>query len=389
MSSKDREIDDELQALVDLCDRGLLPTDEAWQQLDEEGRDDSLLMQDVVEALHREAEPVDAGDAATDAAWQHFAARQHIGKPRLRWWRTAGIAALGMAAALLIAFLLVRPGDDTAKREVATTAHKAAPRPAAVEAPAPKAEEKATARLATVMRTATTRQAGSTVGQLIMDLQEQGYAVDGQVQRSSLPIPPGKLGKVVLPDGTEVFLYASSKLTYPSAFVGDEREVVLEGQAYFKVTHDSSHPFIIHTGNVSTRVLGTELCVSAYVGEPLHVSLITGVAEVVAAGDVCRLQPSEGVSLLDGSLVKKAENMDNYAYALKGYLYADDEPLENVMRRLGHWYGMKVVFADRRSLHRGIHIVCKGDEPPARVAELLSGMGAFTVSVEGDTFYVR
>lgn len=294
-----------------------------------------------------------------------------------------------MAAALLIAFLLVRPGDDKAKREVATTVHKAAPRPEAVEAPAPKAAEKATARLATVMRTATTRQAGSTVGQLIMDLQEQGYAVDGQVQRSSLPIPPGKLGKVVLPDGTEVFLYASSKLTYPSAFVGDEREVVLEGQAYFKVTHDSSHPFIIHTGNVSTRVLGTELCVSAYVGEPLHVSLITGVAEVVAAGGVCRLQPSEGVSLLDGSLVKKAENMDNYAYALKGYLYADDEPLESVMRRLGHWYGMKVVFADRKDLHRGIHIVCKGDESPARVAELLSGMGTFTVSVEGDTFFVR
>lgn len=222
-----------------------------------------------------------------------------------------------------------------------------------------------------------------------MELQNQGYAVDGQIQRTSQPVQPGKLAKVVLPDGTEAYLYASSKLTYPSSFVGDTRDVVLEGEAYFKVTHDASHPFIIHTAGAETRVLGTELNVRAYHGEPLHVALVTGVAEVTKNGDVCRLQPGEGVILRNGNLVKANEDMDPYTYALRGFLYADDMPLENVMQVLGHWFGMQVVYNDRQQATHRVHFFMRGDDSPQKAAELLSGMGIGNVTVENNRFVVK
>lgn len=186
--------------------------------------------------------------------------------------------AQAIAAALLLLFFITKPEEEQDLRSVATLTQK-------TSSPVSKEKKKAdtaaavaksatkTNTTATVTCTAMARRSLGNASQLIMELQNQGYAVDGQVQRSSQPVKPGKVGKVVLPDGTEAYLYASSKLTYPSVFVGNTRDVVLEGEAYFKVTHDASHPFIIHTANAMTRVLGTELDVRAFHGEPLHVAL--------------------------------------------------------------------------------------------------------------------
>lgn len=300
-----------------------------------------------------------------------------------------------MAAALLLLFLISKPEEGgQGLRSVATLTQKAsisaskenkkADTAAAVSKSATKGNT-----TATVTCTAMARRSLGNATQLIMELQNQGYAVDGQVQRSSQPVQPGKLGKVVLPDGTEAYLYASSKLTYPSSFVGDTRDVVLEGEAYFKVTHDASHPFIIHTANATTRVLGTELDVRAFHGEPLHVALITGVAEVVGGNDVCRLKPGEGVTLQGSNLLKREEDMDVYAYALRGFIYADDAPLENVLTSLAHWYGMSVSYTNRKNASRRIHFYMRGSDSPERAAELLNSMGAFDVSVKGNSFVVN
>lgn len=80
-----------------------------------------------------------------------------------------------------------------------------------------------------------------------------------------------------LSDGTKVWLSPHSKLTYPSNFKGNERLVNLDGEAFFEVAHDFSHPFIIKTGKVNTRVLGTSFSLSAYASEEdIDVTLLTG-----------------------------------------------------------------------------------------------------------------
>jgi ferric-dicitrate binding protein FerR (iron transport regulator) len=72
-----------------------------------------------------------------------------------------------------------------------------------------------------------------------------------------------------LADGSSVILSAGSRLNYPSSFDGmSKREVYLEGQAFFDIQHNESKPFIVHTGDVTTTVLGTAFNIKAIPGEP-------------------------------------------------------------------------------------------------------------------------
>jgi transmembrane sensor len=83
--------------------------------------------------------------------------------------------------------------------------------------------------------------------------------------------------QLILGDGTKVWLSPNSKLTYPSQFNGDKRIVSLEGEAFFEVSHDAAHPFIIQSEQVSTTVLGTSFNVSAYKSQQdINVTLVTG-----------------------------------------------------------------------------------------------------------------
>lgn len=389
MPNKETDIDDGLKAIID----GTYSDDE-WQDLDADAQDDLLLLADVAEAVCRSTPPADTEAGDTDEAWGRMSARIHGGKRRRPRLRIAFMAVAAAAAAVVFALLLVSPSatstDGGKTAEVRPqAAHKPKNATTGGTAQVEKQPETASKPAAAYTVTASTRGSMGSARQLIIDLQNQGYAVDKHVQRTSQPVLPGKLGKVTLPDGTEAYLYASSKITYPSAFVGDAREVALEGEAYFKVRHDASHPFIIHASGAETRVLGTELDVRAYHGEPLHVALITGVAEVADGSGVCRLKPGEGVTLQNGGMTKRQEDMDVYAYALRGLLYADDEPLGEVLHILAHWYGMTVSGSDCEGMERRIHFFMRGSDSPQHAASLLTGMGICTVTVDGDRFVVE
>src|SRR5258705_4020135 len=84
---------------------------------------------------------------------------------------------------------------------------------------------------------------------------------------NTISTKPGSKSKIELPDGTQVWLNADSKLRYSQDFMGAYREVQLTGEAYFDVAKDKSRPFIIHTGPIDIRVVGTSFNVRAYPNE--------------------------------------------------------------------------------------------------------------------------
>lgn len=93
-------------------------------------------------------------------------------------------------------------------------------------------------------------------------------------------VPHGKPEMKTLPDGSIVWINAGSKISYKAE--QNIRGVYLEGEAYFKVSHDAEHPFIVHAGNIAVKALGTEFNVSAYPGDDhVETTLITGKVQVV------------------------------------------------------------------------------------------------------------
>ncbi len=87
--------------------------------------------------------------------------------------------------------------------------------------------------------------------------------------------------ELILPDNSKVFLNANTSIEYPEDFKGNTREIKLEGEAFFEITKDASHPFIIHTANAYTKVLGTSFNILARKNsDQIVVSVKTGKVEV-------------------------------------------------------------------------------------------------------------
>lgn len=124
---------------------------------------------------------------------------------------------------------------------------------------------------------------------------------------NTISVPAGQRVNVVLPDGTKVCMNALSELTYPSAFAGKQRKVQLTGEAFFEVSHDADHPFVVETYACDVEVLGTKFDVEARPATSEFVaSLVEGSVKVSDRNDPqsrVLLNPSEQVHYVNRRLV--------------------------------------------------------------------------------------
>ena len=179
----------------------------------------------------------------------------------------------------------------------------------------------------------------------------------------TLSTPAGKDFKLILADGTTVWLNDRSRLQYPARFTGAERRVRLQGEAYFDVARQSGDvPFIVETDRMQVRVLGTEFNLSDHAGDRSHVTLVEGSVEVCGArGDRCvRIEPGEDARLNDdGSFAIRQVDTDVYVYWKEGYFFFDDAPLSDIMQQIGRWYNVDVVFDNTRAMSLRLHFFCE------------------------------
>lgn len=99
-------------------------------------------------------------------------------------------------------------------------------------------------------------------------------------QLATLTVPANGKQMIALADGSKVWVNAGGVLKYPKNFDGKTREVYLSGEAYFDIEHKDAQPFIVHTGNVLTTVLGTAFNINA--GKTVVVTVTRGKVSVMA-----------------------------------------------------------------------------------------------------------
>ena len=198
---------------------------------------------------------------------------------------------------------------------------------------------------------------------------------------SSIVTKNGNRTKIVLPDGSQVWLNAGSNLDYNnSVFNKDLREVTLNGEAYFDVTKNAEKPFIIHTKKMDIKVLGTAFNVRSYNDEKTaEASLIRGMIEVTLKDRKDQkiiLNSNEKISVGNdkiepavakpgktsviknnvGSISQFAieELKPNPTYNIipeiawtQNKLFFEDESLEDIGLRMERWFGKKVVITNQ------------------------------------------
>lgn len=150
-----------------------------------------------------------------------------------------------------------------------------------------------------------------------------------------------------LPDGTAIWLNAAGKLKVPETFNGKQREVILEeGEAFFEVKHDPTHPFIVHTSPINVQVLGTSFNIKAYKGlSNISVTVATGKVGVTGgAKTLAMLTPGQQLSydIKTGTTSQKEVNTEHIQSWKKGTTYLDQASFKELALTVKNLYGFNI-----------------------------------------------
>lgn len=165
---------------------------------------------------------------------------------------------------------------------------------------------------------------------------------------NELRVPAGGEYRLVLADGTEVYMNSESRLKYPVHFTGGERLVELEGEAYFDVVRDEAHPFVVRTKRLDVTVLGTGFNVMAYKNDArTEVTLVNGKVDVTSGKISEVLTPNRQFVMNNESreYEVKTVNVNTYIDWKNGILNFDAMSLDELADKLGRWYEVSFFFS--------------------------------------------
>jgi ferric-dicitrate binding protein FerR (iron transport regulator) len=175
------------------------------------------------------------------------------------------------------------------------------------------------------------------------------------VSFNTLRTPRGGQYKVVLADGSEVWLNASSSLRFPTAFTGNQREVELTGEAYFEVAKNKEKPFRVKVGDMQVNVLGTHFNINAYSDESaVRTSLLEGSVKIIKGKTSGLLKPGEQGTLKwnDDKLEIKEANMNEVMAWKNGLFQFEGADITTIMKQISRWYDVEIVYSGKVPVRR-------------------------------------
>lgn len=171
-------------------------------------------------------------------------------------------------------------------------------------------------------------------------------------EKNTLLVPIAGEYRLVLSDGTRIYVNSGSKIRYPDVFGTDERVVELEGEAYFDVAKDPKHPFVVKTTQSEIKVTGTKFNISSYQDDSFEqVTLEEGRVEVSRKGEIFELIPgrqyfldkkTEGISLSDVDPILYTSWKD-------GLFRFQNMDLLALSKKISRWYDIRFEFRDEKS----------------------------------------
>ncbi|SMC70449.1 FecR family protein [Pedobacter nyackensis] len=313
---------------VGICTDEELAMLESWY-LNFEDEATNLISEDVIEAKAK--------------VWVGLPVHTRIGKA-VRLWRRIAVAA-SVVVCMTVSLVYYQSTKDQAVNDLPSLATIVPGGNKAVLTLA----DGSKIDLNNVSKGTLANQSGITItkaadGQLVYTVVESKGKEHAQF--NTIETPRGGYYQISLPDGTKVWLNASSSLTYPTSFVAGERKVNLKGEAYFEVAHDKEAPFKVASNNQVITVLGTHFNVSAYTDENRTVTTLLQGKVKVQLNDMdayAELNPGEQSILVNRTFkVGKVENDDAIAWKNNVFVF-DNEELGSIMRKISRWYDVDVV----------------------------------------------
>lgn len=200
---------------------------------------------------------------------------------------------------------------------------------------------------------------------------------------NTIEVPRGGEYRLVLPDGSVVWLNSDSELKFPMNFVGERRKVFLKGEAYFEVVRNPDMPFVVEVAAMEVKVLGTCFNINAARSDGgVQTTLVSGKVEVADrenAGKVV-LFPNQQAELKKGRLTVKNVDAGAVTAWRQGKFYFESESLEEIAAQLERWYDVHFFFSRENLKQEEFTGVIRRDYSADRILEII----AKTTDVEFD-----
>lgn len=177
---------------------------------------------------------------------------------------------------------------------------------------------------------------------------------DNNISWQEIQSPLGIRSHILLPDGTDLWLNAGSKIRYCIPFVREKRQLELSGEAFLHVARNENAPFLVNTEYTSIQVLGTQFNVKAYPeDEQIEVTLKEGSVEFSCATSDTKefstlMVPNDHLTFWkkDGHITKENIAIDKYIAWTQNKMIFDHTPLTELVKYVERWYGVNIIILD-------------------------------------------
>lgn len=181
------------------------------------------------------------------------------------------------------------------------------------------------------------------------------YKQNDNLQWQAVVAPAGQKAQVVLSDGTKVWLSSKTTLRYPTEFGRSNRNVTLDGEAYFEIAKNKKKPFIVQTEHNKVQVVGTHFDICAYSGSnSFETTLTEGIVDIYklnAAKPTTRLTKDERYTEIDGVGTKSKLSSHDFLMWREGVYCFDDMPFPTMATKLERYYNVKITIINPAMMH--------------------------------------
>ena len=223
---------------------------------------------------------------------------------------------------------------------------------------------------------------------------KQGHSGNpSALEYNTIIIPRGGEYQLILSDGSRVWLNSDTRLRYPVSFIGEKREVYLEGEAYFEVS-PSDKPFEVHGGGQSVCVLGTSFNVMAYGDEAkVQTTLVSGSVRVVLdqSDKTVLLTPGHQAEMDKniGKISMREVNVENYIGWKDKLFIFDEEDLVTIMKKLARWYDVDIIIETPELKEKIFYGVIRKYENISKILGMLKKTQNIDYLIEGKKIVIK
>ncbi|MGY0037823.1 FecR family protein [Pedobacter sp. NJ-S-72] len=194
---------------------------------------------------------------------------------------------------------------------------------------------------------------------------------------NTVSTPRGGQYRIILPDGTKVWLNSSSSLKFPEQFTSNERNVELKGEAYFEVAKNASKPFKVTVNSTVVKVLGTHFNIMAYNDDPfIKTTLLEGSVQLSNITTLDILKPGQQAVINKSGFVKVINTDTEQSIAWKnGYFFFNRANLKDIMKQLSRWYNIDVIYKGKMPVEEEFVGKIKRDSELSKTLKILEFSG--------------